>query len=594
MIKRNKKLTIAALLLILSVVAVAVGLKYFPFTKVMKLPAAADKEFVNPERPKVLPPNTLSYDFELAPGKEIPGGFYKGIAHSGQYSVQAFGQNSFSTAIERTAKEIGPENLKAVALSAWIYVFPTKNEVQASLVFTASNDLGVNVYWQGVGVREPGVPRGKWFKVSGYFDLSAVAFKPGYKLQIYFWNNSRTDILVDDYYVVFGGAVDRRGDSARVDLTKPEGFRPRPNYPPFPVEFLEREQLPAGLMPGDLKPTDLAVAGDFFNTGNDGLIVSRPDGKINPFIFCKNSGSFRKVTITNPGVIAGSGKIKKVVCCKSGGNQPDKVVILTDKELLLSALSPVENGCKQNDAVQTTLTVLSRFQGALTDVLCGDFTGDNRNRILAVREDGTWELLQPEPGAGKTITLKSIFQGSKQAVGLWNQNEYQPTLTSGKFVAGAGHDVILTTVRSKSDGKFSYTLLRLNPSKAAWEPLYPATRDHLGITTGQDTLKPTDRFYTVSDGSKTRIFRYNRDWRYDLKEIRFNDTSFTIVADVDFRGYDKDRNPKYYEKLTLIPGCYAEPSVTRFLLTGSVAGERHYEAILPDFVQIYRIGTDEK
>jgi hypothetical protein len=64
------------------------------------------------------------------------------------------------------------------------------------------------------------------------------------------------------------------------------------------------------------------------------------------------------------------------------------------------------------------------------------------------------------------------------------------------------------------------------------------------------------------------VFRYNRDWRYDLKEIRFNDSTFQVIANIDFTGYEKDFNPKYYEVLRLVPAMLVNPGMASFLVIG--------------------------
>jgi hypothetical protein len=133
--KQTKRLVLLALLIVISLLVAALGWKYLPFNKVMKVSGSTDKEFANPEQIHGQAPNTLYFDFEIAAGKETPNGFVKGLAHSGLYSVKAFGQNSYSTAIERKVGEVGLQNLKAVAVSAWVYVKPTKNDVTGSLVF---------------------------------------------------------------------------------------------------------------------------------------------------------------------------------------------------------------------------------------------------------------------------------------------------------------------------------------------------------------------------------------------------------------------------------------------------------------------------
>jgi hypothetical protein len=48
--KKLKRKLLFTLLLILSIVVVTLGLKYFPFNRVVKLPASAEKEFANPQQ----------------------------------------------------------------------------------------------------------------------------------------------------------------------------------------------------------------------------------------------------------------------------------------------------------------------------------------------------------------------------------------------------------------------------------------------------------------------------------------------------------------------------------------------------------------
>ena len=215
----KRKKTILLIIISLCLISLfLIGFRYLPFARLIKLPSGKNSGIVIPNRSSAGSPNSYLYDFELREGESLPGGFYTGIAHSGKNSVRAFGQNSFSYAVEHTVASIGPENLREVSLSAWIYVLPTEKEVKGSLVFTASNQLGVNVCWKGVSLHEPEIPRGKWFRISGRFDLSDVTFHPDTRIQVYFWNTSSTDILIDDYFMVFGGEKPRRGDSAIVEI----------------------------------------------------------------------------------------------------------------------------------------------------------------------------------------------------------------------------------------------------------------------------------------------------------------------------------------------------------------------------------------
>ncbi|MEI7980039.1 MAG: hypothetical protein WCI71_00205 [Bacteroidota bacterium] len=594
MSKKSKRILLFILLLLFSIVVVALGLKYFPFTRVVKLPASAEKEFANPQQIYSHAPKSLYFDFEIPAGKEAPGGMYKGIAHSGQYSVKAFGQNTYSLTIERTAGEIGVENLKAVAMSAWIYVFPTKNEVKGTFVFAASNELGVNVCWQGINIRDPEVPRGKWFKISGYSDLASVNFKSGYKLQVYFWNNSQTDILIDDYYIVFGGPVDRRGDSALVDMTRGAPFTPRFNFPPWQVTYLEKAGIDNPVKPAEFMPDAPAIAGNFLGTGHDDLITTGPDGKLALFTFCQAGKEFRKVVIVNTGLLAPLGKIKKIVRGKFIPGTTSQFIICSEKNLILAEIEPLREICSAAGNIQATLKILSKSDCPAASLCAGDFDGDHLSEILTIAPDGTWTIMTFSLQGKEGGAWKNISETNAASIPEWNSNKYEYSVIAGRFLPAVAGEIILAIVKNKENGKRDYTMRKY--TNGYWIPVFPEKQGFTGKTIGPDTLKPSDQFFILDNpgNSTARVFRYNRDWRYDMKEIRFNDTTFTILSAIDFRGFQRDQNPKYYESLLLVPGSFIPSVSPGFIVSGCIARERKYETILPGFTAVYSIPMMEK
>jgi len=584
--KRNRRLILLGIFIILAVVVFSFGRKYLPFSKIVKMPSEPEQAFTSPQKSRPLPPHTLYYDFEVPAGKEMPSGFKKGVAHSGQYAVKAFGQNSFSVVVEKTAGEIGVENLKAVAMSAWLYVFPTKSEVKGSLVFTASNEVGVNVCWKGLGVREPEIPRGKWFKISTYFDLTGIEFKPGYKLQFYFWNTSPTDILVDDYFVSFGGAVDRRGDSARVDMTRPGGYVPKFNYPPFRTAFLEKSALAKTIPPSAIGEDDLAVAGDFFGNGFDGVVLVHKDGKTELYAFCPATREFNRITLANPAAAAAIAPVTQVLKGSFTGDKGEQLLISGAKGWILLSAAHTQDPCKSATG-STTLKAIGGNGSACASIAAGDFNGDRRKEVLTIAANGSWKVLglTGTPGAGVWKTLAS---GETPPDGTWSTGMKDVSVTAGSFTNGASADVILTVSGRNAKPGGGWSLLRLNTASGKWVSCLAGNRE--GKTIGPDTLKPADRFFVMTgEGGKRHIYRYNRDWRFDLKEIAFNDSTFEILSWVDFHGYADDRNPKYYESLTLLPGCFNDRNISSFLAAGRVQRSRGYQSILPDFTDLYTL-----
>lgn len=583
--RRRKRLLLIAFLVLSSLIVAAVAMKYFPFTKLIRMPAADAEAFGDSARIRHDAPNALFFDFETAPGKEMPSGCYEGIAHSGRYAVKAFGQNSFSLAVERTAGQIGIENLTSVALSAWIYVFPTGNEVKGSLVFTASNSLGVNVCWHGVGLVEPEIPREKWFKISGSFDLTSVKFDSATRIQVYFWNNSNTDILIDDYTVVFGGAKERRGDTTLVDLTRQEGYQPRFNYPPFQVKHLEREAAPGLPLPGKVLPGDRLVAGDFFGMGRDAMLCLHENEFREGWIYCQSDKSFRDVRITGDRIPAGLGQITGVGSGRFLNGTRSQILVTGTSGWLLGELSGGENVCSDKETPTAGFRIISGPNPASSRIVSGDFDGNRIMEVLYVEQDGTWELCTIMKKPDGYCVPEALTKGSQPLPG-WQGSAPENGLHTGKFLPGPADQLLVISVNEK--GEQVYTIRRWNRANTSWDPAPGMNDSRSLVTVGYDTLRPGDQFlFPGRIWNAPSILRYNRDWRFDLKTIRFADSTFSVLNTIDFSGFDNDRNPKYYEKVTLLPGHFLSPASWSLLVWGYNDPAHGYAAILPDVIHLY-------
>lgn len=585
--KKNKVILISGIL-VLVVVLTGLGMKYLPFSKLIKMPSGSQKGMIAPKSTRATGPDSYYYDFEVPTGKEMPGGFYKGIAHSGNYSVKAFGKNSFSYTIERTAADVGLQNLRAVAMSAWIYVFPTDNEVKGSLVFTASNNLGVNICWKGVSLVEPEVPKGKWFKISGYFDLKNVNFNEDTRLQNYFWNNTGTDILVDDFFIVFGGAVDRRGDSALVDLTRPGGYQQKFNYPPFPLNYLTRMGENTPVDPSKVSKDNFYITGDFFGTGLDGLLIIKKDGLLTGFSCCpEGNGSF--ISMGSGRIPVSGGKIIRVFAGQFTGAGTCQVLIQTEGKLYLCSFLPIRERCAPGQKL--ALNLLSTVDNSCQSVSVGRFSGTGKTQVLNVANDGSWELMSFESAKAGTCSAKIITHGDKPD-NLPDWNIAGTNITVHDFLKTGKEDQLLVISPSGDKGQYRYNLLKFNTIKNKWESSFTPAKE--GKTIGIDTLKPGDLFYVLEDesGLIKKLYRYNRDWRFDLKEISFNDSAFRIHSNTDFSGFPKNQNPKYYEELILVPGHFTGKHAVSVLVIGK-NNSAEYKDILPGFSGFYGLTSNK-
>ncbi|NQV03588.1 MAG: hypothetical protein HQ542_13140, partial [Bacteroidia bacterium] len=566
---RKRLFIILGIALILLTILALLVIRYMPWHKLMKVPTSSEAAFVQQDPMRSLAPNSLSFDFEVDSTQEVPKGIYKGIAHSGNYSAKVFGNNSFSVSVVRTAGEIGLKNLNAVAISAWVYAFPTDNEVNGSLVFAVNNSVGVNLCWKGVHFTGPMIPREQWTKVSAYYDLSDVRIRPDDKIQLYFWNNSSTDLLVDDFYYVFGAPRERLGDSTRADMTKKEGYKPQFNYPPFQLMILQKQDIGNGdglflvqnkkTQTGGITPADQVISGNFITAPGalQSMLVIQPTGKPALYHFCQTNSQFEEIALDcpedlyplfqectwlkgsflpQPGdqlFVAGPGgmallgfETTSAPCTRSGSSGRLKILWRSDKPLLAD--------------------VALKNERQLTS---GDLDGDRIDELLLFDKKGSWKLLKFVPSGPTSGNWKEKATGEEHKIREWNRALVEFNATAAPYLSTYNNDLILTIFRELKSGKKSYTLLRFLPADGKFVKVFPDRNGSVGLTIGIDTLKLSDQLLPghFQPGKPLSFFRYNRDWRYDLKDIRFNYSTFQILSSIDFTGFVGDQNPKYYE-----------------------------------------------
>lgn len=610
MTKTKKWLIFGGTGLLLAAVIIILGLRYLPWHKLMKRPTSEDIAFVNNTQGPGSGPFSLSLDFEVDPGAGIPDDIYQGTAHSGSFSTKTFGKNTFSVMFEKTVKDLGFPDMKAVALSAWVYVFPSSAEPEGSLVFSITNTVGVNTCWKGVSLHGPHVPRGEWFKISGSFNLSDVQIRPDDKIQIYFWNNSDTKILSDDFYVVFGTQAPRRGDSAIVDMTR-NGYTARLNTPPFPVRILYRQELENGNEASiDLTPNDQIVAGRFagFPDGLESVFAVGPDGTPSLFHYCAASG-FQKIpvnlSVVKVGDLAGT-TLHKGSFTAAGS---DQLLFVGEKGIILAELEGGNGRCGKETGNVEMKAIWSSEEASVGGipyrrpgfVVPCDVNGDRITELLVVTDRGSWNLFRFQQGG-----WVRVVSGEENRIGEWDDKYADFTIAAGLFMHGTQADQLLTVFTEKEKKRYSYSLLRFNPAEKKFVKALAGNERAVGMTVGLDTLKPGDRFFFGSFAGIPGggFLRYSRDWRFDLKVTGFNDSTFVIRENVDFTGFDKDYNPKFYEALRLVAGRLVHPSETSFLVIARNCKDRDFRGgvcrewddlpYLPNCVRIYSFTTNKQ
>ncbi|MBE0648598.1 MAG: hypothetical protein IH596_12550 [Bacteroidales bacterium] len=617
--KRKRLFILLGLAVVLMAALVIVGIRYVPWHKFIKVPTSDELAFIQKNPLQNTVPNSLSFNFEMDSTQATPGRIYKGIAHSGSYSAKVFGKNSFSVNVVQRAGDIGLENLNGVALSAWIYVFPTTNEVNGSLVFSVNNSVGANICWKGCSLSGPLIPTGEWFKMSGYFNLSDVRLRSDDQIQLYFWNNSDTEILVDDLYYVFGAQRERPGDSARVDMTREPGYTAQFNFPPFRTQWMQKQPIGNGdnlfliardqKTEGEITPADQVIAGNFITPKGtlQSMLVISPEGKPSLYHYCNSTGTFAEILLEcDPTLypLLRGGILQKGSFVQSSG---DQLFIAGPRGMALLGFEATTDLCGRKPA-DTRMKVLWQLPGntladvPLTDALqvtSGNFYGNGTDELLLFGNEGSWKILRFSPSGSSASTWKTMASGEEYKIREWNKALMEFKATAAPYLPACKNDLVLTRFRDLKTGNDGYTLLRFLPGNNKFVKAFSDSRGSLGMTIGIDTLKMTDLIIPgrFLPGQPISFLRYNRDWRFDMKDIRFNDSTFQILNNIDFTGYSSDQNPKYYEILRLHAGNWLDPDVTSVMVIARNCSDPDYHGgdcngyeenpDLPNTLQLY-------
>ena len=356
---------------------------------------------------------------------------------------------------------------------------------------------------------------GKWFKISGLFDLSELKLKENFKIQIYFWNNSSSDILADDFYIVFGGQKKRKGDSSYVDMTRGVAYQPRFNFPPFPVNWLEKQEInnqnstflikSTDLREGEINPIDKIFKGNFTSDpdGKDDLLIIKATGNVELYHFCTDKTKFIKIKTTIPSDLSSSFKTGNIITGRFTGVGKAQLLVITKEDLLMGMFDPVNKSCSSGNDQQTGFKVIWKVplqkwkaMGCLTGTLflSADFDGDKISELFTLEDNGSWTVLKLNISQVNPLTV--VSSGKENSVKEWQSKNPLFKVSSGRFLNAFDQDLILTIFKPADSRSFSYSLRRFDAVNRQFVPLFPEKQQYYGKTIGLDTLHPDDEFFT--------------------------------------------------------------------------------------------------
>lgn len=527
-------------------------------------------------------PGAYQYDLEKITDKNI---VTNECVFSGKNALKVSGKRAYSPAIQ-VLFDNHLQGITNALFGAWIYVADTAKDLEGKLMFQIVDKSNKLKYSATSDIKEGKNKKRTWFYICGKADWKEQKVQFDDLVKIYFWNNCNNTVYIDNIQVVFGKQL-IKGEKALSEKSPPKNrFIPLVNQPPYPPVFFEKDLAnnvkstsvysPDGKDSLVLTAEDVFSHGQFFRSGNncEQILVLRKNKPFSllwyepqksHFLFIKlpseviadfpEMNIFSIVDINNDGtdeLIACSGnKIQSISICKIQAIKPYLKMIYSGQPEQFD----ISEKLLQIEPVRTS-------KGKYTAVL--------------LDEKGAVFMLRFEKGKFISSGFGVIPEAARE--------KYDCRIVCGNFVHPA-ENVFLLFFTEKKSGKCSYKMYTVDYTEHSLEMLVQGTFDNKC-----DTLCPDNSYFKcdMNNDKIDELISFSDGWRYDGKVISFNNGGYVIDANIDFAGYPKDYNPKYFEKLTVVAGNFMEKNTTSvFTFCGSLKNKHSSFADMPPYIGIF-------
>ena len=522
--------------------------------------------------------NTLFYNFDNVTQKKL---FSKTHAHSGKYAIVAKGKGSYSPVIQKPLSELPVLSIGEANIGAWVYSTDKKN-ISGKFMFQITDKLNSVKYSYAITLNEISLPTNEWIYISGKVDLSEYLFKSTDIIKIYYLNQCEAEVFIDDVMLVFG-KQQLKGNYPFTDITaKNNKYIPQTNQPPYPTYFTRNtssQYLINNVIKNgrgndsiEIKPGDNLIPGHFIPSGNtsEQVLLIRDNVPHVLIRFLKDRIEFTLFRFEME-IFSNMGAKDSYVAADINADGRDEFICFSDDNHSADVVgfNPSANKAEMifrgNIPIEKCIVKAARLS-----------TKSSKNEYLfALDATGNAYLLNFEKNKWNIRFIANISEA--------NQQYFMSTLIGGTFKQAGSNDNVLLLSQNRNSGRCFYKLLEVDPQAVKISTIYEGNFDNKC-----DTLYP-DNTYFVSDtdgDGADELISYGSSWRFELKMVSFTDKGYHILSNIDFKGYEKDHNPKYYENLTLCAGQFTD-SNTLYLFM--MCSNNSKISDLPDVVGLYSL-----
>ena len=525
-------------------------------------------------------------------------------AASGKKSYKLTAAIEYGFGANKFIKDIpNYQNLKTIELDMKCWM---KKKVDAVYVVSVEDAKGKSIYWES----KP-IDRGKneeWCNLHCAYVLKPEAINAEYIIKIYPWNKTKKEFYIDDLVVDYKGTeminsavstAQSSGTNYFYDFEKTDGLTG--------TESIKKTTAHSGIMACDL-------------TGGReyGPLVIKKVGEISNTPFKKISTSVWVYPLTDK---------PNLVLTASITNEKNENLFWNGKSTETSPC-PKNKWTKLNmscDLPVDKITLESKIQVNVwnkgkTDLIVDDMeivygeSTDRRGEASTIDANTIYEkkyVSQRNKPPFKTIYFvkQEINNGNSTCITADKNNpsaDFSPNdeYLVGDFIKDKNNLDELVCIRNNKLTMFSYAP-ESKGFKLVWEGTncLDSLKHKIGNTNlnNKSEFKSTDIIYDgnyYGDG-KNEFLKLNTDWRFDLKLLEKDKDGYSILGNVDFKGYPNDNNPKYYEFVKIVAGKFIDSKKTSLIVMMRNCADDNFKGIhcnqfenlpsMPNSTQLYSL-----
>lgn len=525
--------------------------KYFPKTPWVdyRIPASDSVSYYN----------TVLYDFENVGNNMLVS---DSISFSEKKSAKSNGK--YSIVIQKPLSEFHGEKYIAARYGAWLFFNKNSQPDKGKLIFQIVDKNNKPRFSCSSDIDEAHGIGGEWFYVCGLADFKALAIEPEDIIKMYFWSENSQEIYLDDAVITLG-SVEFSGTEPLLDNRADNYiFTQQRNMPPYPFVYFEKQNSvivshnsPQGASDNFLQvfKDDLLISGKFFNAPgyNQQLVVFRKGIPVIISWFEQAGGKqfIRKINTDN---LPEMNIVVNPVTADIDGDRADEVLFFSETSKWLGILKykPANTSFY---LYEMEIPINKKMIAKPHQIIPVKSSDNNKIQILIAEGSGALNLYATENE--KWVHKTSYF------VPEANTNKYYCQYVSGNFNMEKQPANLLLFYQDKTSGKAYYQLYEINSKQKNLTKIL-----HGNFDNQSDTLYPQNKFFIcdIDNDGFSEFISYNDSRRHDFKIIACDKKGLYVVANIDFTGYDKDNNPKYYEFLSIASGNFAAKDMVGLML----------------------------